>query len=121
MSNREAVDLYYRAWTSSNGNLADVPLSEDFVFTGPVGTFHGRAEVQVMAQQFGPVAQNFRVLRQYAAGDTVISVVAWELPGTEGSTEAAEILTIDNGVITRADLFYDPRLVLEFTASATAN
>ncbi|QIS20708.1 nuclear transport factor 2 family protein [Nocardia terpenica] len=119
MPNREAVDSYYEAWTELNGDLSKVPLADDFVFVSPVATLRGRDQVQAMAAQFGPVALDFRVRDQFFGdGDTVLSVVEWELPGIEGTTTAAEILTLTDGVIDKAELFYDPRLVLEFSAAA---
>ncbi|GAU71614.1 hypothetical protein SSP35_57_00020 [Streptomyces sp. NBRC 110611] len=119
MVNREAVDSYYEGWATLRGDLSRVPLADDVEFISPAAALRGRDQVQTMAAQFGPVAIDFRVRDQFFTNDdTVVSVVEWELPGVEGTTTAAEILTLTDGVIAKAEQFYDPRLVLEFGAAA---
>lgn len=105
---------YYQAWTERKGDMSGVPLSSDFTFVGPMGTFEGLDEFNAMASLFGPAAANFRVREQFASATAICSIVQWELPGTEGTTTAAEILTIRDGAITRAELLYDPELVKKF-------
>ena len=39
MTIQEAADRYYDAWQNKAGDFSDVPLAEDFEFTGPVESF----------------------------------------------------------------------------------
>ena len=39
MTIQEATDCYYDAWQNKAGDFSDVPLAEDFEFTGPVESF----------------------------------------------------------------------------------
>ena len=39
MSADEAVRRYYDAWQNKAGDFSEVPLAEDFEFTGPVASF----------------------------------------------------------------------------------
>lgn len=38
MTVQEAVDRYYDAWQNKAGDFSEVPLAEDFEFTGPVAS-----------------------------------------------------------------------------------
>ena len=118
MQDHEAVDSYYQAWTELGGDLGKVPLADDFLFVSPVATLQGREQVQAMAAQFGPAAVDFRVREQFIAPGAVTTIVEWELPGVEGTTSAAELLTVRDGVIHKAELFYDPHMVIEFSTAA---
>lgn len=102
----EVVDRYYEAWTKKAGDMSSVPLADDFAFIGPVGSFDTADGFRAMAAQFGPIAQNFRVRRQFADGATVCSIVEWEIPPIP-TTTAAELLEIRDDVLVRAEVIYD--------------
>ena len=42
MTALETVARYYDAWQNQQGDMSDVPLADDFAFTGPVASFDGR-------------------------------------------------------------------------------
>ena len=42
MTALEIVARYYDAWQTKQGEMTDVPLAEDFAFTGPVASFDER-------------------------------------------------------------------------------
>jgi hypothetical protein len=41
MTIQETVARYYDAWRHHHGDMAGVPLADDFAFTGPVASFDG--------------------------------------------------------------------------------
>ena len=86
MTAQEAVASYYDAWQTRRGDFSDVPLADDFRFT----------------------VTRFAVRRQFVDGETVCSIVDWEMaiPGT-GPMTAAELLEVQDGVIVRGELIYD--------------
>ena len=53
MTTREAVALYYEAWQQKRGDFSDVPLADDFEFTGPVASFDTAEGYRAMARQAG--------------------------------------------------------------------
>jgi ketosteroid isomerase-like protein len=108
MTASEAVARYYDAWKNGHGDFSDVPLADDFQFIGPVASFHDAAGYRVMARQAGQAVTSFDVRRQFVDGDTVCSIVDWEMamPGL-GPLRAAEVLEVVDGVIVRGELFYD--------------
>ena len=119
MTAREAVTRYYDAWQAGRGDFSDVPLADDFRFTGPVASFESAEGYRAMAAQAGASVTRFAVRRQFVDGDTVCSIVDWEmaLPGT-GPMTAAELLEVESGVIVRGELIYDAEQLRRAMAEA---
>jgi hypothetical protein len=108
MTAREIVAGYYDAWQTKNGDLRDVPLADDFQFTGPVASFDSAEGYRGMAREAGKAVTSFSVRRQFVDGNTVCSIIDWEMaiPGV-GQMTSAELLEVENGVIVRGELIYD--------------
>jgi ketosteroid isomerase-like protein len=108
MTVQEAVDRYYDAWQNKAGDFSDAPLAEDFEFTGPLASFDSAEGYRAMARDAGPAVTSFVVRRQFIDGQSVCSVIDWEMaiPGV-GKLSAAEVLEVANGEIVRGELFYD--------------
>jgi ketosteroid isomerase-like protein len=108
MTALETVALYYDAWQNKQGDFSEVPLADDFEFTGPVASFDSAEAYRAMAREAGPAVTRFEVRRQFIDGNTVCSIVDWEMaiPGT-GPMTAAELLEVEDGVIVRGELIYD--------------
>jgi hypothetical protein len=108
MTAQETVARYYDAWKNRQGDLGEVPLADDFRFTGPVASFDGAEGYRAMAREAGRAVTRFEVRRQFVDGDIVCSIIDWEMaiPGV-GPMTAAELLEVDGGVIVRGELIYD--------------
>jgi ketosteroid isomerase-like protein len=108
MSADEAVSRYYDAWRNKGGDFSEVPLAEDFEFTGPVASFDSAAGYRAMAREAGRAVTSFVVRRQFVDGGSVCSIIDWEMaiPGV-GKLSAAEVLEVADGQIVRGELFYD--------------
>src|SRR6266581_6567429 len=89
MSVLDVVGSYYDAWMAGKGDFGAVPLAPDFAFTGPVASFDSAEGFRQMAAQAGPMVTRFSVRRQFTDGDTVCSIIDWEmaLPIAERSEE----------------------------------
>ena len=108
MTPQELVARYYDAWQNRRGDLSDVPLADDFRFSGPVASFDTADSYRAMALQAGQAVTSFRVRKQFVDGDTVCSIIDWEMaiPGV-GPMTSAELLEVRDGVIVRGELIYD--------------
>jgi hypothetical protein len=108
MTAQETVALYYDAWQSKRGDLSGVPLAEDFEFTGPAASFDSADGYRVMAREAGQAVTSFDVRRQFVDGNSVCSIIDWEMaiPGV-GRMTSAELLEVVDGVIVRGELIYD--------------
>ena len=115
----ETAALYYDAWTNKHGDFSEVPLAEDFEFTGPVASFDSAEGYRAMAREAGRAVTSFTVRRQFADGDMVCSIIDWEmaLPGV-GRMTSAELLQVVDGVIVRGELIYDGEALRRAMAQA---
>jgi hypothetical protein len=120
MTSREAVARYYDAWQNRQGDFSDVPLADDFRFTGPVASFDSAQGYRSMAREAGAAVTAFNLRRQFVDGGTVCSIVDWEMaiPGT-GPMTAAELLEVEDGVIVRGELIYDAESLRRAMAEAS--
>ena len=121
MTALETVALYYDAWRNGRGDFSDVPLADDFEFTGPVASFDSAEGYRAMAGEAGQAVTSFEVRRQFVDGNTVCSIIDWEmaLPGL-GRMTAAELLEVVDGVIVRGELIYDAEPLRRVMAQPTA-
>ena len=106
MTAEQAVAEYYDAWRTRRGDMSGVPLADDFRFLGPVASFETAEGYREMALQAGQAVTSFEVRRQFVDGNTVCSIVDWEMAGL-GRMTAAELLEVEDGVIVRGELIYD--------------
>jgi ketosteroid isomerase-like protein len=104
----ETVARYYDAWQSRKGDFSGVPLAEDFSFVGPMASFDNAEGYRAMASEAGQAVTSFRVRRQFVDGNTVCSIIDWEMsvPGL-GQLTSAEVLEVADGKIVRGELIYD--------------
>jgi ketosteroid isomerase-like protein len=121
MTALETVALYYDAWKNKQGDFSDVPLANDFEFIGPVASFHTAEGYRAMAADAGQAVTSFAVRRQFVDGNTVCSIIDWEMamPGI-GRMTSAELLEVENGTIVRGELIYDAEALRRVMAQAGA-
>jgi ketosteroid isomerase-like protein len=119
MTPLETVALYYDAWQRKRGDFSDVPLADDFEFLGPVASFDSAEGYRAMAREAGQAITRFDVRRQFVDGNTVCSIVDWEMamPGL-GRMTSAELLEVEDGVIVRGELIYDAEALRRAMAEA---
>ena len=119
MNVKEIVALYYNAWQHKHGDLSEVPLANDFQFSGPVASFDSADGYRAMAKEAGRAVTSFDVRRQFVDGNQVCSIIDWEMaiPGI-GRMTSAELLEIEDGVIVRGELIYDAEALRRAMAQA---
>src|SRR5918996_6010515 len=119
MTALETAALYYDAWQNKQGDFTDVPLAEDFQFTGPVASFDSAEGYRGMAREAGQAVTSFDVRRQFVDGNTVCSIIDWEMaiPGV-GRMTSAELLEVKHGQIVRGELIYDAEELRRAMAAA---
>jgi hypothetical protein len=108
MTTQQTVARYYDAWRNRRGDMSGVPLADDFRFIGPVASFDSADGYREMARQAGQAVTSFEVRLQFSDGNTVCSIIDWEMaiPGL-GRMTSAELLEVENGVLVRGELIYD--------------
>jgi hypothetical protein len=106
MSVLDVVGSYYDAWMAGKGDFSAVPLAPDFAF-------------REMASQAGLMVTRFSVRRQFMDGDTVCSIIDWEMSLPIAAMTSAEILEVRDGLIVRGELIYDAEELRTAMAAGT--
>lgn len=119
MSPNDAVARYYDAWISKRGDMSDVPLAADFTFRGPVADFDDAESYRTMAREAGAMVTSFTVRRQFTDGNTVCSIIDWEMALPVAPMTSAEILEVEDGQIVRGELIYDAQGLRAAMAAAS--
>jgi hypothetical protein len=113
------VDAYYDAWINRKGDMSEVPLALDLHFQGPIASFTDSAGFAAMAREAGAAVTAFRVRRQFVDGDTVCTIIDWEMAMLPGQVlTSAELLEIKGGEIVRGELIYDAESLRKAMAAA---
>ena len=120
MTPLQAAAAYYDAWQNKHGDFSDVPLADDFAFTGPVASFDTAEGYRAMAREAGQAVTTFDVRRQFVDGNTVCSIIDWEMaiPGV-GRMTSAELVEVEHGKIVRGELIYDAEPLRRAMAQAS--
>lgn len=119
MNAKEIVDRYYDAWINRAGDFVDVPLAEDFAFTGPVASFDSAEGYRQMASEAGKLVTMFAVRQQFVDGDRVCSIIDWEMNLPVAPMTSAEVLEVRDGKIVRGELIYDAEQLRKVMAQST--
>jgi SnoaL-like domain len=114
----DIVNTYYDAWINKQGDFADVPLADDFRFSGPVVSFEDADAFRSMARQAGQAITKFSVREQFVNGNRVCSIIDWEMALPVSPMTAAEILEVDGDEIVRGELIYDAEELRKAMAGA---
>ena len=82
-------------------------------------SFESAEGYRAMAREAGKAVTSFDVRHQFVDGNTVCSIIDWEmaLPGL-GRMTSAELLEVENGVIVRGELIYDAEELRSVMAQA---
>lgn len=102
----DLIDRYYATF-EAKGDFADLPLTDDFVFSGP-GTPAADADTfRAMAGGIASMLQGIEIDRQLRNGDTAITTYGFDLGLPAGPIRMAEAVTHDGDAISRIELFFD--------------
>jgi SnoaL-like domain len=115
----EIVNSYYDAWINKNGDLSEVPLADDFTFTGPVASFEDAEGYRAMAKEAGAAVTRFAVREQFVNDNRVCSIVDWEMALPVAPMTSAEILEVADGKIVSGELIYDAEELRKAMAAAS--
>lgn len=107
--NIKAVEAYLNALKEKDLSLA--PFAEDIKFEDPVsGKNTGAANFRAFLAGFLPAIEDVRVISHVCESDFVVT--HFEVDGVFGIIPILEKFRVENGAITEAFGFFDPRPIL---------
>ncbi|MDI3285621.1 nuclear transport factor 2 family protein [Polyangium sp. 15x6] len=106
------VDAYFSAWRANDPDRLEQLLAKDVSVKGPLGRIEGaKAYRQALAWLFG-ITRDLVIVKQWVDGPDVLN---WfDLHHTNGAEPmpAVNWLRVEEGLITRVSVAFDPRPIL---------
>jgi hypothetical protein len=110
LENKKIARAYYTAMAEKNIVELEKYLDEDVVFTAPLASIVGKQLFLERVQEFFDYSATLTIRVVFGLQDQGMVVFSLDYPQPIGIVEAAALLNIQNGLITRIELFYDGRL-----------
>lgn len=100
---------YYTALGEKNIEKVSKYLHPDIQFTDPQETVVGRESVLKAAQGFAGIFKTLTIRAPFGSEDQAMIVYEVEIPGLSKKLQAASLLSFQEGLISKIELFYDTK------------
>lgn len=100
---------YYTALGEKNIEKVKEYLHPDIQFTDPQETVIGRESVLKAAQGFTKIFKTLTIRAQFGSENQAMIVYEVEIPGFPKKLQAASLLSFQEGLISKIELFYDTK------------
>lgn len=107
MKNVEIATAYYRGVGKKDVKSVENLLHPDVQVVSPLSTVNGKTPVLESVKAFSESLKSLAIRSKFESGDQAMIVYDIELPAPVGLNRTASLLTINNGLITKIELFYD--------------
>ncbi|MGK5595114.1 MAG: nuclear transport factor 2 family protein [Parachlamydiaceae bacterium] len=109
MDNKAMAEAYYKALGEKNFEQVREYLHPDIHFTDPQERIVGRDVVLKAAQNFANIFKALTIRATLGSEEQAVVVYDVEIPGLAESLHAASLLSFQEGLIAKIELFYDTR------------
>lgn len=106
------VLAYYEAINQKRPDLAAEKLSDNVKLITPLDEKHGKTEVTGAIKGFCSAMENVFIKAKFASDDQVMLAYNILFPQPIGNLPAAGLLTLDQGLITNIELYYDGSVLI---------
>lgn len=103
---------YYTALGEKNIEAVKEFLHPDIQFTDPQETVIGREAVLKAAKGFTAIFKALKIRTKFGSEDQAMIVYDVEIPGLSKNLQAASLLSFQEGLISKIELFYDTRRLI---------
>ena len=107
--NVDAAGAYYQAMGNKDLATLEKYLHPEVRLIGPLAELTGKDAVLNSVKHFFPIFDKLTVRAQCGNGDQVMLAYDLDCPAPIGLFRGAVLLTFQEGLITRYELFYDAR------------
>jgi SnoaL-like domain len=103
---------YYTAMKEKNAADMGKYLAPDVYYTTPLAKMTSKEEALTAAQKLFPLFKTLTIHKIFSSGDQVVVIFDLEFLPPIGNIPIAAVLTIHNKLISKIEMFYDPRPIL---------
>jgi hypothetical protein len=105
------AQAYYADMNKKDVESMEKRLHSNIQFIGPMAEVNGKESVLKAIKGFITAFKTLKVRAKFHSGDQVMLAIDTEFPAPVGNHRAASLLTIENGLIARIELFYDTQVI----------
>ncbi len=105
------AESYYTAMNKKDIESMEKMLHPDILFIGPLAELQGKEAVLKAIKGFTTAFKGLKIRGKFHDDNQVMLAIDTEFPEPIGNLRTASLLTIDDGLIARIELFYDSRVV----------
>jgi hypothetical protein len=101
------AEAYYKSMAAKN--MAEVAhyLHPEVRFLSPVASLTGKVVVLEAAERFSSFFNNLTIRAKFESGNQAMVVYNVDFPEPIGISRAAALMTVEEGLITHIELFFD--------------
>ncbi len=107
--NIEIAKTFYTAMAAKNVADMEKYLHPEVQFIGPLAKMTGKETYLDAAKKFTTFFNTLTIRTACGCEDQVMLVYDWEFPAPIGNLPSAALLTLQQELITKIELFYDAR------------
>jgi len=112
-NNLAIVEAYYKAMDEKNSEDLGKYLHPDVQFIGPLAKMTGKEAVLEAAKHLCALLKKITIRARFEAGHDVMLAYDFEFQDPIGKLPAAVLMKVEEALISRIELFYDPRPLFE--------
>ncbi len=101
------AEEYYKLVGQKDAEGIKKYLQEDVEFRGPLATLKGKQAVVGATSNFMKAFASLKIRAKFGAGNQAAIVYDVDIPGVSTHFPSVSLLTFQNGLIVRIELFYD--------------
>jgi hypothetical protein len=107
----EIAEIYFTSWQAGNTDTLRSILADDVSFSGPLAQIDNADDCAKSLAQLARATTNLVVRKRFVDGDDVVTWFDLQV-GNTPSTPVANWSHVENGLITRIQVTFDPRGML---------
>ena len=111
--NISIVEAYYNAMEKKDVARMGNYLHSDVQFIGPLDTKTGKEAVLQAAKHFCVLFKTITIRTKCSSGNDVMLAYDFDFPPPIGKFRAAVLINIEDDLIRKIELFYDPRPLID--------
>ena len=100
---------YYTSMNNKEFDKMASCLHPNIHFIGPLSVMDGKESVVEAAKNFAMFFKNLTISEKFSSNDKVMLALEFDCPAPIGIFRGASLLSFNDGLISRIELFYDAR------------
>ncbi|KAF3362376.1 SnoaL-like domain protein [Chlamydiales bacterium STE3] len=109
MSVTEIIEEYYKAVGNKNFEKIEKQLHPDVEFIAPLAQMKGKEAVLEFTKKFTTLFKTLNIRAKFGANNQAMAVYDVDFPEPIGIFSSSVLMTVENGLIKKIELFYDAR------------